>query len=54
MEDVGTFYGPSAYFTVIWFILSSLGIFYDHFMIIWYIFSVLVCFTNKNLAALLH
>jgi hypothetical protein len=23
-------------------------------MIIWYIFSVLVCFTNKNLAALLH
>jgi hypothetical protein len=40
MEDVGIFYGHSAHFPAIWFILLPFGIFYSHlvyYMAIWYI-----------------
>jgi hypothetical protein len=43
------------YFTAIWNILRTLGIFYDylvHFVFIWYIFSGLGICTKKNLATL--
>jgi hypothetical protein len=43
------------YFMVIWNILQTFGIFYDHlvhFVFIWYIFPVWVIFTKKNLATL--
>jgi hypothetical protein len=43
------------YFTAIWNILLTFGIFYDylvHFVFLWYIFPDLVSCTEKNLAAL--
>jgi hypothetical protein len=36
MEDVGIFYGHLVYFTVIWYILRSFGLF---LAAIWFIFS---------------
>jgi hypothetical protein len=45
------------YFTAIWNILWTFGIFNDHFVqfvLIWYIFLVLVSCTKKNLATLVH
>jgi hypothetical protein len=40
------------YFTDIWSILRSFGIFCVAFMVVWYIFPVLVSFIKKNLATL--
>jgi hypothetical protein len=45
------------YFMVIWNILQTLGIFYDHLVhlvFICYIFPVCVIFTKKNLATLME
>jgi hypothetical protein len=50
MDDVGIFYGHLLYFDAICCICGYLV----HFMVIWYIFPVLVCCTEKNLAALLN
>jgi hypothetical protein len=46
MEDVGLFYGYSAYFTSIWYILRRFCIVNGHLVYL----SVLVCYTKKNLA----
>jgi hypothetical protein len=46
MEVVGIFNGHLVYFTVIWNIFWTFGIFGGN----WVIFSVLVCCTHKNLA----
>jgi hypothetical protein len=56
MENVGIFYGHLEYFTDIWNILRTLGVFYDlyaQFVTILDIFPVLVYCLKKNLATLL-
>jgi hypothetical protein len=35
MENAGIVYGHLEYFTVIWNILRSFGIFYGHLVILW-------------------
>jgi hypothetical protein len=47
MEGVGLVYGHLVYFTVIWYILCSLDIFYKLFGIF---IPVWVCCTKQNLA----
>jgi hypothetical protein len=51
MEDEGMFYGQLVHFTVIWYILWPLGIFYCYLL---YFPPVLVCCSKKNLATLFH
>jgi hypothetical protein len=48
MKDAGKFCGHFVYFTAICYVLRPLGIFWP----VWYVIPVLVCSTNKNLAAL--
>jgi hypothetical protein len=51
MEDVGLFYGHLVYFTTIWYILWSLGIFHVYLV---HLFPIWVCCTKKNLATLMR